>query len=245
MQNRSLRACLAVLMCFAPARVFAAGRTLIAARKGQPVFVTPAWPEGVGAIVNDPARTDGWNDGFSEWPNDLEHFAFEIKTTDDLNRLIELLAATKSELRQIRLSHGKEPSGLGWVTNLPKGNNIAVMFSVGNQAGIDEWYKQVRKPFGKMEFTAAPVAVPPTLTIFVQNNVVKLDDLKIPKGITVTSGNLPRVFHRFNTKDERRREEESALKPALKEAKEKLDPGSQAFADQIAAFLKKREPACE
>jgi hypothetical protein len=33
-----------------------------------------------------------------------------------------------------------------------------------------------------MEFTATPEAVPPTLTIFVQNTVVNLDELKIPEG---------------------------------------------------------------
>ncbi|MBC7819142.1 MAG: hypothetical protein IAG10_19810 [Planctomycetaceae bacterium] len=169
----------------------------------------------------------------------MNQYAFEIASTDDLNRLIEKLAATKTEVRQVRLSHLKEPSGLGWVTSVPAGNNIAVVFSLGDQAQIDEWYKRVRKPFGKMEFTAAPIAVPPTLTIFVQNKAVNLEQLKIPNGIAVTSGYVPTVFHQFNTKDEQKRKEEATRKPA---PNEKLDPAAQAAADKIEAFLKMQKP---
>jgi hypothetical protein len=241
MPRRSLRACLVVLGWLGASTLFAAGGTAVIAAKGQPVTASPAWPEGVEDIVNDPTRTTGWNSWFSEWPNDVQQYAFEIKTTDDLNRLIERLAATKAEVRQIRLSHLPEPSGLGWVTQLPEGNKIAAIYSIGDQSRIDEWYKRVRKPFGVMEFTAAPVAVPPTLTIFVRNKSVNLDELKIPREITVTSGYVPTVFHRFNTKDETKREAAAALKGAQNEGKEKLDPTAQDATDRIAAFLKKRD----
>ena len=162
---------------------FAAGGTSIVAAKGQPTHVAPGWPEGVGELVNDASRTSGWNSWFSEWPNDVNQYAFEIESIDDLNRLIDKLAAIKSDLRHIRFSHLKEPNGLGWVTRVPEGNGIPVIFSIGNQARIDEWFKRVRKPFGVMEFTATPVAVPPTRTIFVQNVLVNLDKLKSPNDI--------------------------------------------------------------
>jgi len=241
MPSGLIRACFAVSLCLASSNLFAAGGTAVIATKGQPVTASADWPEGVDDIVNDPARTSGWNSWFSEWPNDVQQYAFEIKTTDDLNRLIEKLAATKAEVRQIRLSHLPEPAALGWVTRLPEGNRIAAIFSIGDQARIDEWYKHVRKPFGVMEFTAAPVAVPPTLTLFIQNKSVNLDELKIPKEITVTSGYVPTVFHRFNTKDEKKREEAAALKAAQNEPKEKLDPAAQDATDRIAALLKKRD----
>ena len=228
-----------VLILMASSNLFAAGGTSMIATKGQPVTVSAAWPEGVGEIVNDPTRTSGWNSWFSEWPNDVNQYALEIATTDDLNRLIEKLSATKSEVRQIRLSYLKEPAGLGWVTSLPEGNHIAAIFSIGDQSRIDEWYKRVRKPFGVMEFTAAPIAVPPTLTIFVQNETVNLEQLKIPAGIIVTSGYVPTVFHRLNTKDEGKRKEEAARKPV---PTEKLDPATQAAADKIEAFLKQQKP---
>ena len=197
------------------------------------------WPAGVGALVNDPVRTSGWNSWFSEWPNDVRQYAMEVKTTDDLNRLIEKLAAVKSDVRQIHLSCLKAPNGLGWVTSAPKDNKIPVIFSIGDQSQIDEWYKHVRKPFGVMEFTATPVAVPPTLTIFVQNEVVDLDKLKIPEGIAVSSGYVPTVFHRSNTTIEKKQEEEAARKPAAKPLD--LDAASQAAVDRIAEFLKKRQ----
>lgn len=233
--KRYLSACSVVLILLATSILFAAGGTHIIATKGQPVAVSAAWPEGVGELVNDPTRTTGWHSTFSEWPNDVNHYAFEITTTDDLNRLIEKLAAVK-EIGKIRLSHLKEPASLGWVTNLPEGNNIPVIFSLGDQARIDEWFKQVRKPFGKMEFTAAPIAVPPTLTIFVQNKTVNLEQLKIPERIGVTSGYVPTLFHRSNTRNEKKKEEEAARNPV---SSEKLDPAEQAAADKIEAFLRK------
>ena len=66
----------------------AAGGTSAIAQKGHPVKVPPGWPEGVGKIVNDDSRTSGWNSWFSEWPNDVNHYAFDIESTEELNRLI-------------------------------------------------------------------------------------------------------------------------------------------------------------
>jgi hypothetical protein len=216
------------------------GGTAVIARKGQPVAASAGWPEGVHELVNDRTRTTGWNSWFSEWPNDVNQYAFETASTDDVNRLIKKLAATKSAVREIRLSYLREPAGLGWTNRLPDGNHITAIFSIGDQARIDEWYKHVRKPFGVMKFTAAPVAIPPTLTIFVQNDLVKLDELKVPDGIKVTSGYVPTVFHRFNTKDEKKREE-AAGKKSAQEIKEELDPATRKTAEKIAAYLKKRD----
>jgi hypothetical protein len=210
--------------------------------------VSAGWPEGVGELVNDPMRTTGWYSWFTEWPNDVRQYGFEVKSTDEINRLIEKLGSIKSDLRQIRLSHLKEPSGLGWVTLLPEGNNIAVIFSIGDQRRIDEWYKTVSKPFGVMEFTAAPMAVPPTLTIFVQNKAVNLEQLRIPKGIHVESGYVPTVFHRFNTTSELLREEEADRKSTEKgqsRSTEDLDPSSDAASIRIKSFLEKHNAATE
>jgi hypothetical protein len=234
--------CLVVYVSMWPTDLLAAGGTSIVASPGQPASVSTGWPEGVGELVNDPARTTGWNSWFTEWPNDVNQYAFEIKTMGDLNRLIQKLAPVKSEVRQIRLSYLKEPQSLGWVTRLPKNNDIPVIFSIGDQSRIDQWYKRVRKPFGRMEFVAVPVAVPPTLTLFVQNDSVNLDQLTIPKEIVVTSGYVPTVFHRFNTTIEKKREEEAAGKPRSTSTIARiddLDPTAQRAADGIRAFLKK------
>jgi hypothetical protein len=234
-----------IIICLVSSHVFAAGGTEIVATKGHSTTVSATWPEGVGKLVNDPTRTTGWNSWFTEWPNDVKQYGFEIKTIDDLNRLIRNLASIKSEVRQIRLSPLKEPQGLGWVTRLPEGNSIAVIFSIGDQSRIDEWYKHVRKPFGVMEFLAAPVAVPPTLTIFVQNDSVTLEELQIPNEIIVTGGYLPGVFHRSNTTTEKKQEEEVARRPiATSDSSQSSgDRSTQAAADKINAFLKDRNNA--
>ena len=228
--------CVAVLL-ISVWQALAIGGTSIVASKGQRAYVPSSWPEGAGELVNDPLRTTGWNSWFSEWPNDVNQYAFEIKGTEDLNRLIEKLGAIKAKVRQVRLSYLAEPSGLGWVTQVPKGNGIAAIFSIGDQSRIDEWYKTVRKPFGVMEFTAAPIAVPPTLTIFVQHKAVELDKLKIPEGITVTSGYVPTVFHKSNTKQEA----EAAKRQDPPAAPANLDAAAQAAFDRIAAFIKARD----
>jgi hypothetical protein len=229
--------CLLLFAALFPTSLPAAGGTSVIAIQGEPVSASAGWPEGVAEIVNDPLRTSGWNSWFSEWPNDVNQYAFAISTTDDLNRLIGKLAATKSDLREVRLSYRTEPTELGWVTRLPKANDVAVIFSIGDQERIDEWYKHVRKPFGVMEFTAVPVAVPPTLTIFVQNKAVDLEKIKIPDGITVTSGYVPTVFHRSNTKQKKKQEAAGASSLPVKE---KLDAASQIAADKIEAFIKKQ-----
>ena len=225
-------------------QLLAGGGTSVVAIKGRATFVSPTWPEGVGELVNDPLRTSGWNSWFTEWPNDVNQYAFEIKSTDDLNRLITRLAAIKTDLRQIQLSHLKEPNGLGWVTRVPEGNGIPVIFSIGDQARIDEWYKHVRKPFGVMEFTAAPVAVPPTLTIFVQNDSVKLKELKIPEGIDVSMGYVPTVFHKSNTTLEQQREKEGSNRDVERNSetlKQNLDDTSLAAMKKIELFLESRK----
>ena len=237
-----------VLSIAAPRILFSAGGTSTVATNGRPTHVSAGWPDGVGELVNDPMRTSGWNSWFTEWPNDVNQYAFEVKTTDDVNRLITKLASVKSDVRQIRLSYLKEPNSLGWVTRLPEGNNIAVIFSIGDQSSIDEWYKSLRQPFGAMEFTAAPIAVPPTLTIFVQNESINLDQLKIPEGIQVASGYVPTVFHRFNTTSEKRREEEAERKSTEKgqsQSVEELDPQSEAASIRIKSFLEKHKAATE
>ena len=216
--------------------------TGIVATKGQVTHVSSDLPEGVSELVNDKSRTTGWNPWFSEWPNDVNQYAFEIENTDDLNRLIQKLSAIDSDLRQVRLSYQKEPRTLGWVTQLPEGNGIAVIFSIGDQARIDDWYQHVRKPFGLMRFTAAPVAVPPTLTIFVQNRSVKLDELNIPTSIELSMGNVPTVFHKSNTTmeaEQLKTKDESRSDTDL--PTEKLDQGSLASQKQIEAFLKSKK----
>jgi hypothetical protein len=229
------------LFSLAVSDLFAAGGTEIVATKGQPAFVQETWPKGVAEIVNDPVRTTGWNDWFSEWPNDVNQYALEAQTLEDVNRLIAKLASVESDLKEIRLCAMKEPAGLGWVTSIPQGNEIPVMLTIGDQSRVDQWYARVRKPFGQIEFEDCPVAVPPTLTLFVQNPLIDLEKLQIPQGITVKEGYLPTGFHKSYTKQEREQREKAQAAPPVKG--EPLPSEAQAAHDRIRAFLKKREAA--
>ncbi len=221
---------------------FAAGGTSVVASKGQSAYVSKGWPEGAGELANDPARTTGWNDWFSEWPNDVNQYAMEVQSMEDINRLIEKLAAVKAELKQVRLCPLPEPKGLGWVSSVPPGNNIPVMFSIGDQTRMDQWYANVRKPFGVIEFEDCPVAVPPTLTLFVQNPVIDLSKLKIPAGVTVAEGYLPTVFHQPNTKQDREQREKSQPPPMKGQP---LPPDVQKAHERIQAFIEKRKSASD
>lgn len=207
--------------------VFAAGGTSTIATKGSPASVSPNWPKGVDRIVNDGSRTSGWNSWFSEWPNDVNHYAFDAT-----------FSTIEANLLQIRLSKEAEPSVLGWVTRLPKENGVSVIFSIGDQSRIDSWYKNLRQPFGVMEFTAAPEAIPPTLTIFVQHNAIKLNELKIPSAIRVEKGNVPTLFHKSNRKSNPKQAEEKQAKQIPQ--KQQLDPSSKAAAANIERFLERR-----
>lgn len=207
---RTAAVTVAVLLFVEVSSACAGGGTSIIARKGKEAGVSSSLPAGTEKLINHSSRTTGWNSWFTEWPNDVNHYAFEVGTTIDVNELIKQLALVQSDKICIHLSNQKEPSTLGWTTRLKEGNSNAAVFSVGNQKTINQWYKNVRKPFGVMEFVAAPVAVPPTLTIFVGNLSVNLEQLEIPKNIKVTFGNVPGVFHKSNTKQEKAMEGDEA-----------------------------------
>ena len=88
----TLGVCLFLAVSLSAASSHAAGGTMSVASKGHPALVSDAWPQGVGEIVNDPARTIGLNSWFPEWHNDVNQYAYQIESAADLNRLIKKLA---------------------------------------------------------------------------------------------------------------------------------------------------------
>lgn len=234
----SLFVAAAVLLSL-PAHVEAAAGTQSVASPGQPAYISPGWPEGVADLVNDRARTSGWNDWFSGWPNDVNHYALKIKDMADLNRLVRLLGAVDCDLREVRLSSVSEPKGLGWVTSLPEGNGIPVMFSIGDQKRVDQWAGRLAGgKFGVMQFEATPVAVPPTLTIFVPNEAVDLGQLEVPQGVVVSAGYCPRQFHKWNMTTEKESQQKPAEKPAADA--QPVGEATKLAAEKIDEFLKRR-----
>jgi hypothetical protein len=212
---------------------FGAGGTSSVATKGSPAFVNPHWPPGVAELLEHPARGDGWNSWFTEWPNDVNHYEFHVTNTQQLNDVIALFAKIRvwkdavtdtpdedqigttrvphQEYLQppaepeIRLCPTGEPAGFGWVSKFDAGNRIPIVFTIGNQHQLDEWYRNFIGPrngvFGVMIFADVPVAVPPTLTLFVDHTAVQPDKLEIPKGVSVSMGDLPGLWHKSNLVD--------------------------------------------
>jgi hypothetical protein len=58
---------LAALSC---SLAWGASGTSKIASKSEKVHPMPHWPEGLGQLLNDAARTEGWCSWFTEWPND-------------------------------------------------------------------------------------------------------------------------------------------------------------------------------
>jgi hypothetical protein len=181
-----------LLLLAAVASSSAMSGTTQVAWPGKPVTAEADWPAGTVALLNDPLRAAGWNPWFSEWPNDVNHYEFKPRTTNDVNRLVAGLAAIKSDRLCLILSPEQEPRGLGFTTRLPASNGVAAVFALGSQQRIDQWYPHllesspgVRK-FGVHTFSEAPKATPPTLTLYVGSPAIDLTALSVPANVQVT-----------------------------------------------------------
>jgi hypothetical protein len=179
------------------------------ASAGKPVPEEPGWPAGISEVINDECRTVGWNFWFSECPNDVNHYAFAAKDTDDLNRLIKKLAATKAKGMTVALSLGKEFPAGGFAFLKP-GNNIPSVLALGNQVQLNEWYLRLEiiapgvRAFGVHRYREPPTAMPPTLTIYVEHEAVDLEKLAIPADL--------RVIASISKEEREKRRQDAALK---------------------------------
>jgi hypothetical protein len=159
-----------------PARTSVAAGTVQVAWPGKPVAAVTNWSAGVLELVNDPLRTTGWNPGPSRSPQTVSYYELKVRNTDEVNRLIQKLAAIKAPKVQVRLNPGKEATYLtpATVFMLPAGNGTSVVFSVDNQEGLDAWY-----------YLGTYTPWPPTLTIYVGHDAIELKKLNVPPTVEV------------------------------------------------------------
>jgi hypothetical protein len=182
-----------IALVVSASELFARSGTSQVAWPGQPVAGRADWPSNALELINDPTRTEGWNPWFSEWPNDVKHFTFKVRDSDDVNRLIRKLAAIPTTNVQIKLSPEREPASLGFTTRLKPGNGHAALFSLGSQKMIDTWYARQKeaepgvRQFGVLRHTNAPAALPPTLTLYAGSPRIDLAHLDIPAHVQVTA----------------------------------------------------------
>jgi hypothetical protein len=203
----------AVVLLSAPSPVWAIAGFSPVAAEGQRVEANGQWPAKMMDVVNDPARTVGWNFWFSECPNDVNHYAFVAKSTDDINRVLKKLAAVDAKGMTVVLALGKEYP-VGNFSFLRKGNNAAAVLIFGNQSIINQWYVHLKEPegepgvkkFGVNRYTEPPKAMSPTLTIYVENPAVEVEKLVIPATLTVAAA---------ITKEEREARKDAAILKAI------------------------------
>jgi hypothetical protein len=182
---------LLTLLVLTAANALAMSGTSQVAWPGKPVAARADWPEGVLDLVNDPLRTEGWNPWFSECPNDVDFYSYAVEGTTNVNHLIAKLAAIKGAKARVLLYPDKEPRVLALTTVLGEDNGAAVVFSIGGQQRMNEWYQHLHeeKPgvrvFGVHRYQEPPEAQPPTLALHVGNGAIDLKGLKIPASVKV------------------------------------------------------------
>ena len=183
-----------VLAVAAPAPAWAIAGFSSVASQDQKLEDNGQWPVKMVDVLNDPARTVGWNFWFSECPNDVNNYVFLAKSPDDLNRILKKLAAVDAKGMTVVLALGKE-FPVGNFAFLKKGNGAAAVLAFGNQSTINQWYMRLKelegeprvKKFGVHRYTEPPKAMPPTLTIYVENPAVDIEKLSIPAELTVSA----------------------------------------------------------
>jgi hypothetical protein len=160
------------------------------AEPGEPIRAYPNWADGVREFVNDPLRTIGWHSWFSGVPNDVKRFSFKITKPADVQYLIDAFAKIKSDKLSVALASGNGPIDPFKIdgARLP-----GVEFVIGDQKTIDAWLSSVfRDKRGRSdgEIRMAKkryVATPPTLVIYLDNELITLGSLKIPLHIPLSA----------------------------------------------------------
>jgi hypothetical protein len=149
------------------------------------------WAKGIHELLLDPSRKVGWQSWFTELPNDLEQYAFAVRTTADAQRLINLLAKVEAGNRTVVLDPGRGPRGLGNWQDKAEGREWGAELSFGNEATLRRWFDRLRpdpdgkKRFGKSVVESAPRPAPPTLTLHLGTASIDPAALAFPRNVTV------------------------------------------------------------
>jgi len=144
------------------------------------------WPAGVLELINDSCRTTGWQPIFSELPNDVEYYLLDVKSADDVARIVEKFSAIKASQLRVILSLGDEVRTVPYVLKFARGQGAGGVLVLGSQKVLDAWH--LRAPDNPLEIRLLeqrPVASPPTLKLYVGCAAVDLSKLKLPASIEV------------------------------------------------------------
>jgi hypothetical protein len=148
----------------------------------DPIQEQPGWPRGVLELLQDPTRKVGWNSWFSGQPNDVEHYAFAVRTTQDVQRLLDAFARIDDRRKRVAFDPGRGPRGLGSILFAAKGREWGAVLSVSNRDAVARANVkdvQAGKP-------AVYMSSPTVLSIHLGTADVNLTELRIPKDLTLS-----------------------------------------------------------
>lgn len=157
----------------------------------DPIQKNDQWAKGIHELLLDPSRKVGWRSWFTELPNDMEQYAFAVRTTADAQRLIDLLARVQTDRRLVVLDPGHGPRGLGHWNPKAEGREWGAQLSFGNEAILRRWFDNLKadpdgkKRFGKTVMETLHPAAPPTLSIYLGTATVDPAALTFPRNVTV------------------------------------------------------------
>jgi hypothetical protein len=143
-----------------------------------------ALPDGALALINDPRRIHGEHPWFSELPNASRFLDYEIKSINDVNQLVAVLALVKGPV-VLELS----PQADDGTPDGKKRPTVGARLSITSQAELDGWFNHL-SPEQREKFRTEkrPVAGPPTLTIYTAHPAFDLQKLAVPAAVTLASG---------------------------------------------------------
>jgi hypothetical protein len=186
-----------VVVTWAAALCWARSATVVVAKPGEKVPEERAehfgWPEGTLEMVNRVTRTFGWTHSFNTRPLGGTYFAFRAHRTEDVQTLLEDIAALKGI---VFLEPLKSPRADGvTLKQVSDDGEVAVVISVPNTALVKRWFEGLPEgPDGTRrqgnEVLTAPPVFPTVLRLYVGHPAVQLDRLTLPAGVWVHGGAL-------------------------------------------------------
>jgi len=148
----------------------------------DPIQERQGWPKGVLELLQDPTRKVGWNSWFSGQPNDIEHYAFAVRTTRDAQRLIDAFSRIDDQRKRVAFHPGRGPRGLGDFRFNAKGREWGAVLSVSNRDAV----ARANAPDVQAGKLAVYMSSPTVLSIHLGTADVNLAELRIPKDLTLS-----------------------------------------------------------
>jgi hypothetical protein len=149
----------------------------------EPIEERPGWPKGVHEVLLDPTRKVGWRSWFSELPNDGEQYAFAVRTTRDLQRLLDAFAKVDDPKKRFAINPGRGPRGLGDWRPTAKGREWAAVLGFSNRDLVAKYNQRELQRGEPIVHQGSPT----TLTVYLGSANIDLFSLQLPDKVTIVT----------------------------------------------------------